>query len=79
MAGVDQYLTEWSTLQTVRKIVELAARNLPARFTVQASPLGSATEEGAQEFDDGLLGAEVCKIPPPYSVSGAFPTAMLSS
>jgi hypothetical protein len=78
MVGVDRYLTEWSALQTVCKIVELAARNLPARFTVQASPLGSTTEEDTQELEVGLLGVEVHHIPPPYLVSGSFRTAILS-
>jgi len=79
MTGVDRYLTEWSILQAVRRIMELAARNLSARFTVRASPPGSTTEEDAPELEGGLLGVEDCKIPPPYSVSGTFPTAILSS
>ena len=76
MSGVDRYLIKWSILQGVWIIVGLAARNLSACFTLRASPPGSATEE---ELEVGLLGVEVDKIPPPYSVSGAFPTAMLSS
>lgn len=75
-AGLDRYLTKWSILRVVCKIVEVAARNLSASFTVRASPLGSATEEDAQELE---LRVEVRKFPPPYSVSGAFHTAMLSS
>ena len=76
MSGVDRYLIKWSILQGVWIIVGLAARNLSACFTLRASPPGSATEE---ELEAGLLGVEVDKIPPPYSVSGAFPTAMSSS
>ena len=74
MSGVDRYLIKWSILQGVWKIV----RNMSARFTLRASPPGSATED-AQELEVGLLGVELGKIPPPYSVSGAFPTAMSSS
>ena len=33
----------------------------------------------AQELEVSLLDVEIDNIPPPYSVSGAFPTAMLSS
>ena len=76
MSGVDRYLMEWSILQGVWMIVGLAARNLPARFTLRASPPGSATEE---ELEIGSLGTEVGLIPPPYSVSGAFPIATSSS
>lgn len=79
MAGLDQYLTKWSFLQVVWTIVEPVARILSAhftvwaaRFTVWASRLASATEENAQELEGGLLGADLCKIPPPYSVSGAL-------
>ena len=69
MSGVDRYLIKWSILQGVWMIVGPVVRNL------RASSPGSATEES----EVGLLGVEDGKIPPPYSVSGAFPTAMSSS
>lgn len=67
MSGVDRYLIEWPILQVMWKIVEPAVGNLPARFTLRASPPSSAAEEDAPELELGLLGVEVCKIPPPYS------------
>lgn len=78
IAGVDQYLTEWSILQYMCKIVEPVVKCLSACLMGQASLEGSA-EEDAQELEGGSLDVEGGKIPPPYSVSGISPITLLSS